>query len=152
MPTRAYYSEKLEVGYRWYDAHKVVPAFAFGHGLSYTTFHYDALEAKYMSASRNLNVSCMVTNNGTTAGAEVAQLYLRYPDSAGQPFKQLRGFHKVLLQPRERKLIRFTVDTRWLSSWDASTHSWKLAVGNFEVLVGSSSADIRLQGRVSTAD
>jgi beta-glucosidase len=139
VPTYANYTEGLEVGYRWYDAHGVTPAFAFGHGLSYTTFGYSGL-----SVGADRAVSATVTNTGKVRGAEVAQLYLRYPEAAGEPFKQLRGFQKVMLEPGATAIVHFALPDRWLSTWDEGAHAWKLARGTFAVHVGASVADIRL--------
>ena len=94
-------------------------------------------------------VSCEVTNTGKLAGAEVSQLYLTYPESAGQPIKQLRGFAKTVLKPGERQMVTFRLSDRWLSNWDVATHSWKLATGEFKVGVGGSSDDLPLQGTLT---
>jgi beta-glucosidase len=143
-PTKAHYSEKLEVGYRWYDVHGVKPAFAFGSGLSYTTFAYSSLSVN------GRTVSFTLTNTGKVKGAEVSQLYLTYPSAAGQPFKQLRGFVKTLLDPGARQLVTFDVlSDRWLSNWDTASHSWKLAEGEFVVGVGGSSDDLPLKGKLT---
>lgn len=142
-PTRAFYSEKLHVGYRWYDAQQLKPAFAFGHGLSYTTFAYAGLRV----AGRNLSFA--VENSGRRAGGEVAQLYVRYPPSAAEPFRQLRGFRKVVLAPGESAEISFELLDRWLSIWDVSTHAWQLVRGDFDVFIGSSSSDVRLQTQLT---
>merc|ERR1711953_1143224 len=90
---RAVYSEKLEVGYRWYAAHQVKPAFPFGHGLSYTTFDYSDIHVQVRAITRK------VTNIGKIPGSEVAQLYLEFPAAAGEPPKQLKGYRKVNLAP-----------------------------------------------------
>ena len=110
-----------------------------------TTFAYSAL------AVSGREVSCEVTNTGKLAGAEVSQLYLTYPESAGQPFKQLRGFAKTVLKPGERQMVTFRLADRWLSNWDVATHSWKLATGEFKVGVGGSSDDLPLQGTLTVA-
>ena len=88
-------------------------------------------------------VNATVTNVGARTGAEVAQLYVRYP---GDPFKQLRGFEKMTLAPGASKTMGFSVTARWLSTWDATAHAWRLASGNFFAGVGASVADIRLEG------
>ncbi len=141
-PTKAFYEEKLLVGYRWYFAKGVTPAFPFGHGLSYTTFKYSGL-AVDAGARR---VSLQVANTGAVAGAEVVQLYVRYPDAAGEPFRQLRGFEKVHLAPGEARDVSFTLSTRWLSIWVPGGGGWQLVTGSHSVMVGSSSTDIRLSG------
>ena len=146
-PTRAEYTEKLEVGYRWYAAHGVKPAFAFGHGLSFTKFAYSDL-----TVTRAPNGSAIITatvhNTGDRPGAEVAQLYLRYPDEADEPFPQLRGFAKLQLEPGRKQTARFEVTARWLSIWDVAHKAWKVPSGPFAVLVGAASDDIRLRGEL----
>ena len=144
-PTKAHYTEKLEVGYRWYDAHDVKPAFAFGFGLSYTTFAYSGLQVS------GREVSFYLKNTGEVTGAEVSQLYLTYPSVAQQPFKQLRGFNKTVLAPGAQTMVSFTLTDRWLSNWDAVAHAWKLTKGTFAVGVGGSSDDLPLTGEVHVA-
>jgi beta-glucosidase len=139
QPTRAYYSEGLQTGYRWYDAHKVAPAFPFGHGLSYTTFEYSGIEVGRRT------VSLTVRNTGDVFAYEVVQLYLKYPPAAEQPFRQLRGFERIGLRPGHNVSVSFALTDRWLSSWSTEAHSWVLARGDFGVEVGASSADIRLK-------
>jgi beta-glucosidase len=140
------YSEGLEVGYRWYNAHGVQPAFPFGYGLSYTTFAYDAIEVN--DADRT--VSCVVTNTGERSGTEVAQLYLSYPSSAGEPPKQLKGFQRVTLEAGDSATVKFALDDRSFSIWDADAHAWSLVKGAFDVMVGASVEDIRLNGQLHT--
>lgn len=140
----AVYSEKLNVGYRWYASNpSVKPAYPFGHGLSYTTFEYSNL------AIQGRTVSFSLKNGGSVAGAEVPQLYLKFPDSAGEPPKQLKGFTKVMLEPGASTTVEFTLDDRSFSIWDVSTHAWSVVQGSFGVMVASSTEDIRLNGQVS---
>jgi beta-glucosidase len=139
------YSEKLLVGYRWYDAQNIAPLFPFGHGLSYTTFTYSNLQITG-SITATLTVSVTVTNSGGMAGAEVAQLYLGFPASAGEPPQVLRGFQKLQLASGAGGTATFTLDKAAISIWDISSGSWKPASGTFNVFVGSSSRDIRLKG------
>ena len=135
------YSEKLEVGYRWYGAHGVKPAYAFGHGLSYTTFSYGNLTASATA------VTVDVRNTGAVAGAEVAQLYLGFPDASGEPPRQLKGFHKTaVLQPGESETVTFPLRARDTSIWDAAQHGWARQSGVFGVFVGASSEDVRANG------
>jgi len=139
------YSEKLLVGYRWYDANKIDPLFPFGHGLSYTTFKYDNLVVnKYQ-------VSCQITNSGDVAGSEVVQLYLAFPSSAGEPPLQLKGFEKVSLAKGASTTVTFTLSNPDFSIWDSSIHGWKLVTGSFFAHIGSSSRDIRLAGAITVA-
>lgn len=90
------YTEKLLMGYRWYDYHNVEPMYPFGHGLSYTTFKYDA-ESLIVE---DRNVSITVTNSGKLTGKEVVQLYVGFPEEAGEPPQMLKGFKKIELDPR----------------------------------------------------
>jgi beta-glucosidase len=135
------YSEKLEVGYRWYDAHHVRPAFPFGHGLSYTSFTYSNLKASATS------ISVSVTNSGDVPGAEVCQLYLGFPSAAGEPPQQLKGFVKTaVLAAGAATVVNFALRGRDLSIWDVVTHGWQEQKGAFKVGVGSSSRDIKAVG------
>lgn len=108
------YSEGMEVGYRWYNAHNVKPAFAFGHGLSYTQFEYSDLQINQRS------VSVKIHNTGDVDGAEVPQLYLGFPTSAHEPPKQLKGFQKVHLKAGKKAKVTFPLTDRDFSIWDFS--------------------------------
>jgi beta-glucosidase len=140
------YSERLLVGYRWYDASNVPPRFAFGHGLSYTTFGYSNLTISSVSPAGQVAIGVDVRNSGSRAGAEVAQLYLGFPAVAGEPPKQLKGFQKVLLQPGETRRVTFNLDWEDLAYWDVAGQAWAVPAGNFQVMAGASSRDIRLTG------
>jgi len=139
----AVYSEKLLVGYRWYDAKQVDPLFAFGHGLSYTTFSYSDIQI-VDNADGSYNVTCTVTNNGTVAGAEVAQLYVSFPEGYGEPPQSLRGFKKFYLEPGTSFSPEFTITMRDLSIWNIDDSDWQYCPGTFTAHVGASSRDIRL--------
>lgn len=133
-----YYSEGIFVGYRWYDSKKVKPMFAFGHGLSYTTFEYGEASVR----GRRLSVS--VKNTGNVAGAEVVQLYIGDPESSVErPEKELKGFRKVFLQPGESATLSFDIPDSALSFFDADAHEWVCEPGEFIASVGSASDDIR---------
>ncbi len=135
------YSERLQVGYRWFDAQGIAPLFAFGHGLSYTTFRYSP-----PSVSRTPDgalVTFTVTNSGKRAGAEVAQVYTSAPTTSGEPPKQLKGYRKVYLQPGETATVRVPLDARAFAHWDSTENTWVVDKGTYQVLVGSSSRDIR---------
>jgi len=133
------YSEGVLVGYRWYDTKNVKPLFAFGHGLSYTSFEYgDAV----MSGNSKLSVT--VKNSGPVAGAEVVQLYISDQEaSVARPAKELKGFKKVFLQPGESKKVSFDISKEDLSFFDAAEHKWVAEPGKFTAHVGSGSDDIR---------
>ena len=137
----SFYTEKLLVGYRYYDAHKInfVTGFPFGHGLSYTSFQYSDL------AITGTSVSFTVRNAGGVAGSEVAQLYLSFPPAANEPILQLKGFKKTSkLDPGEATTVTVALTARDFSTWDPNLHKWSLVQGSFTVRVGSSSRDIRL--------
>jgi len=139
----AYYSEKLLVGYRWYDAMNIAPLFPFGHGLSYTSFDYNNIEVSG-SLQENFTISCQVKNVGAYYGGEVVQLYIGYPSSAGEPPRVLRGFQKVFLPMGDFEEITFIIDAHDVSIWDMESSDWMIINGLFNVFIGSSSQDIRL--------
>jgi beta-glucosidase len=139
------FSEGLLVGYRWYDAKNQTPLFPFGFGLSYTTFKYADLKISSEVGGKRA-VSVRVTNTGAREGAEVVQLYLGAPASAGEPPRQLKGFEKVWLKPGESKTAIMTLDRGSVALWDDEGHGWKVAPGVYSVNVGASSRDIRLKG------
>lgn len=142
------YKEGIYVGYRWADAHKVRPLFAFGHGLSYTTFNMSNLRLSdgSMTANDSLTVTVNVKNTGKRAGAEVVQLYVHDDASTvDRPYKELKGFAKVCLQPGESKDIALTIGRDALSFYDEATKQWKAEPGSFTVLVGNASDNLKLK-------
>jgi beta-glucosidase len=140
------YSEGIDVGYRWYDRQNITPAFPFGFGLSYTTFGYANLAVGAPDAAGNVAVSFDVTNTGTRAGSEVAQVYVGQPAATGEPPKNLRGFTKVALDPGQTRRVTVTLDARSFQYWSGG---WTTASGGHQILVGASSRDIRLSGSVT---
>ena len=139
------YKEGIYVGYRWTDRQKKRPAYAFGHGLSYTTFELSKAVAdkKEMSLSDNISFTVQVKNIGTMAGAEVVQLYVSDKKaSVDRPLKELKAFQKVFLQPGESKEVRLTIGKDALSFYDEATASWKAEAGQFEALIGTASDQI----------
>jgi beta-glucosidase len=146
------YKEGVLVGYRWYDARGVQPAFPFGFGLSYTSFSYHGLSVVPGPAgSRLATVGVAVTNTGSRAGTAVPQLYLGMPSLPGveQPPSQLKGFEKVALAPGQTARISFAIDARALSYWDATANDWRTAPGCYAVKVGGSSRSLRLGATLS---
>ena len=140
------YREGVLVGYRWHDTRDIAPLFAFGHGLSYTTFAYGELTAdrSELNADGTITFSIPVTNTGSRAGAEIVQLYISDPvASVMRPEKELKGFEKVYLEPGETKTVTFTVGADALSFFDADTHSWKAEPGAFKALACAAADDIR---------
>jgi beta-glucosidase len=143
------YSEKLEVGYRWYDAQGQDPLFPFGYGLSYTRFAFSHLKVSRPGRDGRATVSVNVRNTGSRAGAEVAQVYVTDPPSAGEPPRQLRGFAKVALRPGQTKRVRVALDPRTFSIWDTAAQRWTTVGGRYTVSVGDSSRDLPVSATVS---
>ena len=146
------YREGIFIGYRYYDSAKVEPLFPFGHGLSYTRFDYSdiAVDKAAASDSEGVEVSCSVKNAGAMAGKEVVQLYVRELDpEAVRPLKELKGFAKLELMPGESRRASFRLDKRSFAAWNQAAGDWRVKPGDFEILIGSSSADLRLRTRVS---
>lgn len=144
---QAVYSEGIFTGYRYYDKKELEPLFPFGHGLSYTTFEYRDL--KISVQGEKATVECRVQNTGGMAGKEVVQLYVQDEVSALiRPVKELKGFAKVALQPGETKTVTFVLEARDFSYFDPKQNRWVAETGAFTIMVGSSSRDIRLSGRV----
>jgi beta-glucosidase len=128
------------------------PLFPFGHGLSYTTFQYSGLKlsADKIKADGSVSVSVDVKNSGRRSGDEVVQLYTHQEKSSVKvPVKELRGFARVNLQPGETKTVAFTLPASKLALWDETTHAFVVEPGQFDILVGASSADIRLQDQLA---
>jgi len=154
MPTRVEYSEGLRIGYRWFDASSVKPRFAFGFGLSYTTFALTnpSVSPRVASATTPITVSVRVTNTGKRRGAEVPQVYLGLPSDAGEPPKRLVAFRKVWLEPGQSTTVRMTIDPRAtnhpLGVWDESAGRWVVRDGSYVVSVGTSSAGTFLSDTV----
>ncbi len=139
------YGEGIFVGYRYYDKKKVVPLFPFGHGLSYTTFAYGQITVTGdMDEDEKIHVSIEVSNTGGRAGKEIVQLYVRDVISTLiRPLKELKGFKKVEIQSGETQVVEFDLDFRSFAYYDPYIGDWILEPGEFELLVGSSSKDIR---------
>lgn len=136
------YREGLYVGYRFHDSAGVPAAFPFGHGLSYTTFEWS--EAEVAVDGTDVDVRLEVRNTGDRAGSDVVQVYVRDVEaSVYRPDKELKGFAKVHLEPRETADVVVHLDRRAFAVWDTSAHDWLVEAGDFEILVGASSVDIR---------
>ncbi len=140
------YKEDVLVGYRWHDTRKIPAAFAFGHGLSYTTFAYGkaVASAKKMKGTESIEISVEVKNTGDVAGKEVVQLYIGDDKSSViRPLKELKHFRKIALNPGEEKTVTFTVTVDDLKYYDEVKKDWTAEAGKFKAYIGSSSADIR---------
>ncbi|NVO30408.1 glycoside hydrolase family 3 C-terminal domain-containing protein [Hymenobacter lapidiphilus] len=146
-PLKQTYKDDIYVGYRYFDTYKVAPQFAFGHGLSYTSFEYGPLAAK--TTGQQATVTLTVRNTGKVAGAEVVQLYVHDDKTrVKRPEKELKAFRKVFLQPGESKTVTLTLGPDAFRYYDEAQKQWTLEPGRFTLLAGSSSRDIRQQGAV----
>jgi beta-glucosidase len=154
---RVIYKEGVFVGYRGYEHNGTKPLFPFGYGLSYTSFKYDNLVIKPTDASARsgglsaplYQISFDVTNTGTSAGADVAQVYVAEAHSkVPRPAKELKGFARISLKPGETKTTTVTLDGRAFSYYDAEAKKWHVDQDEYQILVGRSSADIELRGNV----
>ena len=149
---KAHFSEGLAVGYRGYDQFGIEPLFPFGYGLSYTNFAYSHLQVEpdTSDGTKPIQVNFSITNTGSRAGDEVAQVYLALPTSAGEPPKRLVGWVKVPLKAGESKKVAVMLDpnatSRLFSYWNTRTAHWEIADGTYQLYVGASSRDIRLAG------
>ena len=147
-----HYTEALQVGYRWYDAHNDTPLFPFGFGLSYTSFSFANLSVP--SAPKpdgTITVSVDVTNTGSRTGAEVVQVYVSAPASAGEPPKQLKGFAKVSLAAGQTRRVTVTLQDRAFAVWSTSARKWTAVPGVHTVLVGDSSRNLPLKDTVTVS-
>ena len=141
------HTEDIFVGYRHFDTYDVEPAFAFGHGLSYTTF--DFADMKVSKTGETVNLSLKLTNTGDRAGSEVVQVYVKDTEaSVPRPSKELKAFKKVFLKQSASQEVNIQLDKNAFSFYDANKKQWVLEPGQFEILVGSGSRDIRLEGKV----
>ena len=144
------YSEGFNVGYKWYDSEGLTPLFPFGFGLSYTTFSFAnaAVVNNLKAGNPNFQVTFNLTNTGAVAGAEVAQVYLGFPASAGEPPRRLVGWQKVFLAPGASQQATIEVDandsSHPLSYWDVNSNSWLIAPGVYTVYLGNSSSSASL--------
>ena len=130
-----HYDEGPEVGYKWYEMQNKKPLFAFGFGLSYTTYSYSGLTVDSDAKVARFTIR----NTGKRAGTEIAEVYARLPKGADEPFKRLVGWKRVDLAPGESQTISVAMDDRVLKTFDENKNSWDLAAGEYQVLVGNSS-------------
>lgn len=147
----AQYRESIYVGYRYYDTANIDVLFPFGFGLSYTQFEYSDLKVSknHISDTENLIVKTKIKNVGKIKGAEVVQLYVRDKESTiNKPYKELKGFEKIVLDPGEEKTVVFTLDKRSFAYYNVNINDWHVEEGEYEILIGSSSRDIKLKSEV----
>lgn len=144
-PFQVTYDEGVKVGYKWYDAEKKPVLFPFGYGLSYTTYSYSNLA---VTPGNNPRVSFTVTNTGSRAGAEIAEVYASLPATASEPPKRLVGWSKIKLSAGESKEVTVEVDPKYLSIFNVERNSWELIPGDYQFMVGGSSQDLPLKQTV----
>jgi beta-glucosidase len=137
-----HYDEGAEVGYKWFEAEHKQPLFAFGFGLSYTSYAYSGLTVD----STTKTVRFIVRNTGSRKGTEIAEVYATLPKGSDESYKRLAGFARVTLAPGESKTVTVAIDPRVLQTFDEASESWKLATGDYGVLVGPSSDRLPLSG------
>jgi len=140
------YKEGIFVGYRWYESKKIEPLYHFGFGLSYTTFEYSNLKVSKseISKTEGVTVEFDLKNTGKRLGAEVAQLYIQTLNSSVErPVKELKAFVKVELKAGESKIVTLHLKNNDFAYWDVKSHAWKVEAGNYNLLLGSSSNNIK---------
>ncbi len=146
------YGEGIFVGYRHYDAKNVEPLFPFGYGLSYTSFEYSNFKVSPTKAKAGdeIKVSIDIKNTGKVAGKEVVQVYVSdVTSSVPRPPKELKAFKKVALNPGQKKKVEFKLTEEAFAFYDVKQKDWVVEPGEFEILVGSSSRDIRAKGKLN---
>jgi beta-glucosidase len=152
VANEVHYKEGVLVGYRWFDAHGLTPAFPFGFGLSYTTFRYSGLSIAPGPPGSVATVGATVTNTGSRAGVAVPELYLGLPSPAPsvvQPPRQLKGFTRVALAPGQSARVTLPLDERAFSYWNTAAERWAVAAGCYPVAVGASSRDLPLSAEIA---
>jgi beta-glucosidase len=149
------YKDDIFVGYRWTDKKKIKPLFAFGHGLSYTTFEVGKVQssAKEMSRNGELSFTVTVKNTGSRDGAETIQLYITDKKaSVERPVKELKAFQKVWLKAGESKTVTLTIHVDALSFYDETSQAWKAETGDFEALIGTAADCIKQRAAFKLVD
>jgi beta-glucosidase len=149
---RIEYKEGVFVGYRWYEAKKIRPLFAFGHGLSYTRYKYAnlTLSTAVLTPGVRLGMDFTVTNTGKVAGAEIAQVYVQPVNPpVPRPVKELKGFAKVALRPGETRPVNIRLGVKDFAYWDVKRHALHAAPGDYRILVGGVSDRIALRATVT---
>lgn len=142
---KTFYEEGIFVGYRWFNKKNIEPLFAFGHGLSYTTFEYgEAQGDRSLRSNGSLDISLCVKNTGDRDGSEIVQLYIQDVESSlERPMMELKAFKKVFLKAGETQEVQFTLDVEDLKFYDPAIADWKAEKGEFVAHIGAASNDIR---------
>ena len=134
------YTEGAEVGYKWFEAKHLQPLFPFGFGLSYTTFAYSGLTVD--SDTRTARFT--ITNTGSRAGTEIAELYVTLPPAANESYQRLVGWQRVTLAPGESKTITLPLNPLYLSIFDTTKNTWQLLPGTYKIMAGPASNETPL--------
>lgn len=145
------YTEGIDVGYRWYQTHHLKPLFPFGFGLSYTTFQFSDLSVeKENTFHHEVTLHFDITNTGKVGGAEVAQVYVGFPNipEGDEAPRQLKGFKRVYLDPGQTKTITLKLDAQSFSYWSNLQHNWQIQPGKYLLMVGDSSVNLPLEQTV----
>jgi beta-glucosidase len=145
------YSEGVDIGYRWYQSQGITPLFPFGYGLSYTSFSFSNLHVGAFNADGDATVTATITNTGSVAGADVAQMYVGDPAASQDPPEQLKGFQRVTLNPGQSTTVSFPLTIHDLASWSPTGNAWEAQAGTYSISVGDSSASLPLTGSTSLA-
>ncbi|HXO25494.1 MAG TPA: glycoside hydrolase family 3 C-terminal domain-containing protein, partial [Streptosporangiaceae bacterium] len=145
------YSEGVDIGYRWYQSQNITPLFPFGYGLSYTKFSFSNLKVGAFNANGAATVTATMTNTGSVAGADVAQMYVGDPAASQDPPEQLAGFQRTTLTPGQSATVSFPLTVHDLASWSAADNAWQAQAGTYSISVGDSSASLPLTGSTSLA-
>jgi beta-glucosidase len=143
------YSEGLQIGYRYFDAHNVTPLFPFGFGLSYTTFGFSHL--RVANRGPGADVTYTITNTRRRAGADVGQAYVAFPRKLGEPLRQLKGFQRTMLDSGQSQAVTIHLDGRAFSYWNSARQAWVRAPGCYRISLGDSSRSLPLTGSVGIA-
>src|SRR6202035_4372388 len=130
------YSEGVDIGYRWYQSANITPLFPFGYGLSYTSFSFSNLSVGAFNSDGNATVTAKITNTGSKAGADVAQMYVGDPAASQDPPEQLKGFQRVTLNPGQAATVTFPLTIHDLASWSPTDNQWEAKAGAYSMKAG----------------
>ena len=140
------FSEGVNIGYRWYQSQNITPAFPFGFGLSYTKFSFSNLNVGAFNANGTAAVTATLTNTGSSAGADVAQLYVGDPAAGQDPPEQLAAFARATLNPGQSTTVTLPLTIHDLASWSSTDNQWEAPAGTYSIKVGDSSDSLPLTG------
>jgi beta-glucosidase len=143
------FSEGVNIGYRWYQSQNITPAFSFGYGLSYTKFSFSNLNVGAFNSDGNATVTATMTNTGSVAGADVAQMYVGDPAASQDPPEQLKGFQRATLNPGQSTTVTFPLNIHDLASWSSTANGWEAPAGTYSIKVGDASNNLSLTGSTS---